>query len=116
MITPMDHIQILLKEYDTLRSEIVSRSAHWYQLAAVAAIVAGWLVSRPIDRTLLISLAFLAVAAVIFAGSLARDIYICAARVRQLEAEINGLAKAELLKWETHYGVGANYFWRRIPK
>src|SRR5882724_9724933 len=113
----MDDIEILFKEYDTLRQQIVTRSAHWYQLAGAFAVIVVGLLSHP-PPGWVIPLASLAVAAVIFGGTLARDIHIVAARLQELEAEINNLAGAELLKWETHYGAAAymSYFWRTKPK
>jgi cardiolipin synthase (CMP-forming) len=113
----MDHIEILFKEYDTLRKQVVSRISNWYQLAGAFAITVGWLLSRPPSMGWLGPVAGLTFAALVFGGTLARDIHICAARLQELEVEINKLAGAELLKWETHYGVAAYtwYFWRKRP-
>jgi len=47
--TRMDPIQILFKEYDTLRSEIITRTNCGYQLLALGAGALAWLASRPLN-------------------------------------------------------------------
>jgi cardiolipin synthase len=114
----MDNIEILFKEYDTLRQQVVVRITHWYQLGGAFAIVVAWLLAHPPAGGWVIPLTVLTFAAAFFGGTLARDIHIIAERLQELEAEINKLAGAELLKWETHYGVAAykHYLSRPRPK
>jgi hypothetical protein len=76
---------------------------------SVGSILIPWLLSRGIDRMFWTSLGSL------FAGEwflwwlLHMDTARAAARVREIEAEINRRAGAELLKWETHSGQAR--FW-----
>ncbi|MBV9762834.1 MAG: hypothetical protein JO340_19905 [Acidobacteriaceae bacterium] len=113
----MEPIQVLFKEYETLRTEVISRISHWYQLAGVAAVVAGWMLTHQTANYILYW-SLLGVATIVFAVLLRRDIHICSLRLRQLESEINSLAGQELLKWHTHYGASASptYFWRNKPR
>ncbi|MGP8248176.1 MAG: hypothetical protein ACLQVN_27155 [Bryobacteraceae bacterium] len=110
----MDHVEVLFKEYDTLRDEIISRTNNAHQLATVFAVlwvgVFSWLVSRigitPRGIAVLVgvTVAFGAVLAGVNRWVIQLDINNAAARIRELEAEINQLCGAELLKWETHWG------------
>src|ERR1700722_3367680 len=117
-MTDPEKIDILLKEYDSLRSELVGRVTYWYQLGALAVLVLGWVALCPLDKRTAIILALLVSLGTFFAALLARDVRILGKRIRQLEKEINTLAGADLLKWETHYGGSATstYFWRRHPE
>jgi hypothetical protein len=112
----MDHVEVLFKEYDTLRTEIISRTSNAHQLATVFAVlwvgVFSWLVSRigitprGIAALVGVTVAFVAVLAAVNRWVIQLDISNAAARIRELEAEINRLCGAELLKWETHWGGG----------
>lgn len=98
-----DHIDILLKEYETLRAEILNRINHrWQMLSVIGAILAfistqrgtafwlGWAIATFLGLLLLIS---------------ARYIARLAEHISGIERRINALAGVEHLTWET---IGTN--------
>jgi hypothetical protein len=106
-LTRKEKIEILFKEYDTLRTEIMTRTNNGYQLSAIAAGAMTWLISRPIDIRFWIASTLAAVVFSLFYVLIMRDINKFAARIRELEGEINALSGADLLEWETHWGGAA---------
>ena len=111
----MSHVEVLFKEYDTLRAEIISRTNNAVQLGtAFAALGFGiltWSVSRSNITTLQgiitlggVILALSVVYVILNQWLIQLDINNAAARLRELESEINALCGLELLKWETHWG------------
>lgn len=102
----MDHIQILFKEYDTLRAEILGRANNLFQLLTVAIVAMGWLLSHPQDTALPVALCVSIFAILAFGVLIWRAVHLAARRLRELEREINGLAGKDLLKWETSWGEG----------
>jgi len=112
---PMEPIQILFKEYDTLRGEIVSRTNNGYQLIALGAGALAWLASRPVNGMLFVSIGIILLGMLVFVALWWRDTYMCSCRVKELEGEINALAGQTLLKWETHWTGGPIAFISRYP-
>jgi len=106
----MDHIQILFKEYDSLRAEIIARTNVGYQLLGLGAGALAWLLSRPINQVFVFSLVIIGIAMIIFVGVWWRDTYMCSCRIKEIEKEINTLAGAALLKWETGW-TGGPFSW-----
>ena len=111
----MDHVEVLFKEYDTLRTEIISRTNNAVQLGtAFAALGFGiltWSVSRSTIATFQgvvtlagVMLALVVVYVILNQWLVQLDINNAAARLRELELQINQLCGAELLRWETHWG------------
>lgn len=109
-----EHMEILFKEYDTLRAEVISRSNNAYQLVSVGVATGGallaWFGSHGVNRAfwLLLGMAAIAFGALVIA--LAHDVKVVAMHLRDLESEINKLAGATLLQWETKRGAGATVF------
>ena len=103
-------IEILFKEYDTLRNEIVARTNNGYQLLTIGGVLSagliGWLSQHRFDRTLWLVLSIFAVVLLVSAALLVGDIRMLGLRLQELESEINKLAGAELLKWERTWGGG----------
>jgi MFS family permease len=93
-------IEILFKEYDALRTEIIARTGNIYQLAAIfAALVAGlltWYRAHLFDWIFIVLAVVMFICSVVlYAGrSKARS------RLQQVEKDINDIAKVDLLKWE----------------
>jgi peptidoglycan/LPS O-acetylase OafA/YrhL len=111
-------IQILLEEYSSLRTEILQRSGHMYQLLGVGGAMFLWLTGRTnIDLRFWISLAVLLAVMLLFGWLLHRDIEKAAERLRQLELDINNRAGEELLVWERHWGGSVTgYLGRARPR
>jgi hypothetical protein len=103
----MDHkdkVQILFKEYDALRAQILARTSNSYQLWAIGAAIITWLLSRPVNSMFWILLTPFVVIFSLFSWTARRDINKAAERLRELEREINDLASADLLQWELRWG------------
>jgi len=102
----VEPIEILFKEYDTLRAEVISSIAHSYQLLglgiAVTAALLSWVASsRATKSSLWITLSVFLLLFLLW-RKLRRGRAGLAKRLRELESEINAIAGAELLEWQTH--------------
>src|SRR5437660_8921081 len=98
----LQRINILLKEYDTLRSELLQRTAAGFALVGVVAAAASWSLSQRWEGHRLISgLAGLIIVCLLFFGSrfINTQIRRCAERVRRIDARINFLAQGHLFEW-----------------
>jgi hypothetical protein len=97
------NIDVLLHEYDALRAEILARANSRFQLLGLAGVIGALLGAKNLHGydILWISLALLGVAALIW---IVFRMYInrCAARVSQIEIEINQAIDHTTLKWESH--------------
>jgi hypothetical protein len=103
-LSPKDQINILLKEYDTLRAEILGRMNHrWQMLGLIGAIVAfisaqsGAIAGRAIAGVMAVGLFGLWLNSGRYVARLAR-------RVSEIEKHVNGLAGENLLVWESQGG------------
>jgi hypothetical protein len=107
----MDQISILFKEYDALRTEIQSRTQQGFQIAALSGGILTWLLSRPLDYKFWVVIVSVSI---VFAGAawtIFRDINKASVRLKEIEQEINFLAGAPLLQWESYWGSAtAGYF------
>jgi hypothetical protein len=100
-----EKIQILLSEYSTLRSEILSRTNHGFQITGISVALIGLLLQKKeIDvgfwielGILLLGSSALLLITFILIGRAAR-------RIQTLEQDINERADEKLLVWETVYG------------
>ena len=130
-----DQIEILLREYDTLRAEIIARTTAGSQLVAVAAILFTALLtvmatrsapSGTSERSWLSShaggafwscLSVLVAFVCVFTWLAHREINIIAERLQRIEQQVNGLAGTDLLEWETKWGAkSTGWFPRHAPK
>lgn len=115
-LSEKDKIQILLQEYGTLRSELVSNGNRQFQIAALAGVLFTLTLSRPIERRFWIATLIGVIALCYFGVAMIRDIRRLARRVSELEAEINRRAGEELLIWKSRWGAGVTGFvFRRSP-
>jgi hypothetical protein len=105
----LQRIRILLKEYDTLRAEILQRTAAGFALAPILAAIVGWLGSRILEghRYTAIAAGLMSVCT-LFLGPKFMNIRIrrCSARLQRIEQRINSLAEDDLLEWESRWGIG----------
>jgi transposase len=110
-----EKIEILLKEYDTLRAEIVGRTTGGYQLIGVQAIIftaaLGWRSQHGVGEIFWFFMGVLVVLGLLFGGSTYRDISMLARRVREIEEEINNTVGENLLRWETEFGGLNGILW-----
>ena len=119
-------IAILLKEYDALRAEILSRSNSHHQLVGItatliAATLAFGAARIDFDRGFLNANVFVIVgvvialvaAAALAARIAARNTTALGRHIASLEKQINGLVGEKLLGWETDHGAGTQGWLRR---
>lgn len=97
-----DQIQILLKEYETLRTEIIRRIGHRFTFLGLSLALIGYGLFTSQHLTSHQVFLVVAIALVLFIvwywiGGL---IYECGLRVAEIESEINKLAGHCLLRWE----------------
>ena len=108
ILTQKDKIQILLAEYNTLRSELVACGNKIYNMLAVgSAILTSQIVNygKPYFW-IIISIGVLLI--ITFTLLNIRDTRLLATRVKILEAEINKRACEPLLVWESGNGLYKN--------
>jgi hypothetical protein len=109
---------ILFKEYDTLRAEIIGRTAGGFQLIAIlGAVLAAILVlasSSGVDVVFWVAVGVFIISAIAFSWWARRDINLIARRVAEIELEINRLCNDTLLIWETECGGAAGGWLRRL--
>jgi hypothetical protein len=103
-----DRLTIVLKEYDTLRAEIIARMGHGFQTVGfgvtLVVVFIPWLWLHPSDIPYWIALAF-GIAVCVFLWSVIHiEIAAAASRLRQIEEIINSMAGDTLLTWETYHG------------
>ncbi len=107
ILTVKEQIDVLLKEYDTLRSEIINRMNSGVQIGVVAVGVVTFLASRQSNQASIWVVVVPTTGIVIFSLVLWRDLYSASRRVAELEREINHLAGRALLKWESQWSTGS---------
>lgn len=107
-------VEVLLREYDTLRTEILARVRNRFELLGFLAVVATVVASSDIDSNARVWVAGLAAATALtvwawFAGGIKR----CAKRILVIEERVNSLMEDDsLLAWETMQPRGS--WWRRL--
>jgi hypothetical protein len=102
----MDPVEILFKEYDTLRSEAIARRSEGFQFAAIGGAGLAWFAAQPHhSKKLWTLLAILAFGYCLTIYCAIRDLKFLSLRIAEIEQEVNRLSDAPgLLKWETHWG------------
>jgi hypothetical protein len=113
-LTQRDRIQILLTEYTALRAEYVARTGYGFQTAGFGLVAVGLFVQQTISiffgdssptrgRVIVYLVAFMPVlVAFIIAIYLnLRDLSRVAARLQEIEREVNSRAGENLMVWET---------------
>lgn len=107
-------LAILLHEYDTLRAEIVARTGVGFQRVAVGAAVLAWLGSSPLTFRLCLWLLSAAAAFGLSVWVNHRDQAKLAARLRQIEAQVDAETGGwYVLQWERLWGSAATGGWGR---
>lgn len=114
-MTEAEKITVILHEYDTLRDEIVQRINSIQQQINIAALVffgaLTFFVGGNIDSSKAVIIwAVLGASIVVFAYAMwasYRDICRNAARIREIERDVNTRADEQLLQWEQYWGGAA---------
>lgn len=113
-------IDILFKEYDTLRTEVMARCNSRFLVVGFLVTLTVFVASESevglLARCLIGAFAVLAVAALWF--RLGQLIKRCAVRIAEIEQKINKLMGEQLLAWESRIAKGGLFhkFYRNTPK
>ncbi len=126
-LDPRDQITVLLKEYDTLRSEVLLRTTSGFHLVYVGAVLVtamvGWVAVKGLDYPWPY---FYGVVIAILGASMGfasylnyRDLHKNVGGIKRIEARVKELSGAnDLLVWETFFGGYATGKWsepRKFP-
>lgn len=117
-LSAKEEIVARLKEYDTLRAEIIGRTAAVYQLLAISAPLAVFLFTwwgsstQKKDWVFWLAVVIFTFIVGLFAMSTRRDINRIAERIIFIEREVNRLAGVDILEWETTFGAASTGWWR----
>jgi len=96
-------IDVLFKEYDTLRAEILSRTNNRFAITAFLGAVAAFFATRT-ELIAVVSIGGVVISLLVLGGIwfyLGELINKCAQRVKEIEARVNELAGTQLLEWES---------------
>jgi len=107
-----ERANILLHEYDGLRTEIIHRTNNMYQLFAADALVMGWIATtQKLTTRTWIVLAIAAVCTVYLIYLINRDIKKAAERIREIEKQVDrDTGEWYLLRWERLWGGAKTTF------
>lgn len=108
-----EKVKILLQEYATLRSEILTRTTNLYQLIAIGAWLFVWTMGQSLSARFWVALFTAVLIVSFFYRLISRDIDKAATRLRELEQDINFRAGEALLVWETRWGGAVTGHWGR---
>lgn len=117
-----EKVRVLLAEYAALRSEIVARTNHGYQLLVVATAAMAFFAAIYTALPWLLLLVIGTVMSMVYVLAswfVLRDIYKLAARVRDIEIDVNDRCGEDLLLWENLSGAASTGFWigfRPLPR
>jgi hypothetical protein len=102
-MTETEKIQILLKEYETLRAEVVQRFNHRFHFLTIIGGLGAFIFFKADKISYLqISAVVLAAISVIVVWFWIGDVIArCSRRISELERKINEIAGEDLLMWET---------------
>ena len=96
-----DQVEILLKEYDALRTEIVQQMRIRFELVGVIGVVAGLVLTRDMDTWAVVAVALAGLVGCVWVwGWLRVGIGRCAQQLVQVERRVNTLAGADVLTWQ----------------
>lgn len=117
-LSRMEEVQILLAEYNTLRTELLQRNTTAHQALGVGGTALIAISAYVLTQKLLAGLLLLAILVVLVWIVLRMfdfDSRQAAERIKELERAINERAGAKLLAWETNSGLlGENALTKRI--
>ena len=106
-----DKVQILLKEYDTLRAEILQRIGHRFGCLGLMGAVGVYAFFMPKDLGVyqIIVLTISILVLLVVRWQLGNLIARCANRNAEIEEIVNKIAGETLLRWE-HERLGSKFF------
>lgn len=106
-----DKVQILLKEYDSLRAEILQRIGHRFAFLSLFGAVGAYAFFAAKDMSTYQTIVLMISALALFGvwWQLGNLIARCSNRIAEIEKTINSFAGESLLRWE-HQRLGSKAF------
>ena len=103
-MTKQEKIQVLMKEYETLRSEMIQRFNSRFQFIMIIGAISGYsffeIENNSYHKILVLIIAMISVIAIWFwIGYLTAE---QSWRISDIEKQVNELAGQKLLRWETY--------------
>jgi hypothetical protein len=100
---PKERISTLLKEYDTLRAEILSRINHRWQMLGLIGVIVSFISARDGSTLSLDLVPAYAMILLLFGLWLRSDFHldVLSVRIAEIEKKVNEIAGETLLEWET---------------
>jgi hypothetical protein len=120
-LTRMEKIQVLLSEYNTLKTEIFEQSKAMYQVFGVGGTVSIAIIAFVFTNKSIVTIVFgglLVFLLLFFMYSVSRMMtfiaYEANERLLEIEDLVNALAETKLLAWEHEHGIRTGMDDRRI--
>jgi hypothetical protein len=117
---PSEKVRVLLAEHAGLRAEIVARIGHSYQLLAVGTTAMTLFIALSTMPHRRLYWAIVIAIGMIFSFALWvcwRDSQRAAARIREIEIDVNDRVGEDLLVWENLWGGGrTGLWWSAVPR
>ena len=116
-MTNQEKIQILMKEYETLRSEMSQRYNHRFQFITILGALIGFALLHRKDLFFTYSLSVVTLLIIFIVWYWIGCLIVnCSERVSEIEKQVNELAGQELLQWETKQKKnGVIHIFHNIP-
>lgn len=104
------NIYVIIAEYSSLRSEILTRTSNMYQLFGAGFATLLWIFTNSYSYSTLIVFFVGVFFFLLFYWLIERDIRKAARRIREIEREVNNRTGEQLLIWESRWGGGVTGF------
>jgi hypothetical protein len=105
-----EKVKILLTEYNSLRAEIGARTGYGFQVGGFAVTALSLLAAQAITWRSIVVFVLILILIVGVMFLVFGHIWITAARVREIERDVNERAGEKLLVWETGWGYAQHWF------
>ena len=115
-MTDKDKIDIMLNEYNSLRTEILSRGNITVQVSTASAAFLTWLLTRELNVWAYFVIPVFIFSILILYWWTWHDCLFTSRRLIEIEHEINKRAGEELLAWESEWGGIPSGFFRNLTK
>lgn len=117
LFSEKEEIELYMKEYESLRAEIISRignNSRMVSLTATAALaLVGFLGTQRFSFYLIYCFEFVLFVPVFFGGLAFANITRAARRVAEIEIEVNKRVGRDILVWESQRAVVSPGWWKR---
>jgi hypothetical protein len=105
-ITNKEKLSILLSEYSSLRSELLSRTGYGFQIGAAIIALLTWLLQQSFDMRTILAFVLIACGVIIYTKVNITQMVKLSKRLRDIEYEVNTIAGEHIMIWEQTSGAG----------